>query len=252
MKAALLTRVRKDHVLSNDERFQSVMERFNASAISPEAQSGSSSDHALEKVEARIRSSKHVAEVMKECVESLRCLVLGKEKEKGSRKDNDAGEREPTVESEADPEIEPEAARFSDEDHENDTEVIQTATADDEREEDAFDDAGWESGSVVSLSQSGEPDVVSDEEGGWESGSVDSDAPPNKKAKAKSKGTKSSSDLPKKPPVQAASGAMSTFLPALSVGYLPGGSSASDEDEWSDGGGAAARKNRRGQRARRA
>jgi hypothetical protein len=115
-------------------------------------------------------------------------------------------------------------------------------------------DSGWESGSV---NEEGEPD----RDDGWESGSIagsgfeaeeseedgsDSDNEELRVTKAKHS---------QKPAPKATKGPsstlQSTFLPSLSVGFVRG----SDDSEFSDAEGQAAdmpKKNRRGQRARRA
>lgn len=144
---------------------------------------------------------------------------------------------------------------------------------DEEREEE--EDAGWESGTVAE----------GEAEDGWESGSVDDAANEGGHVGGKGRMASDESDgdseasvasdassqpatkrkkQPESKPsaVQAAakdtkgkskaSAAESTFLPSLSVGFVRGDSDASD---WSDAEANAAdgvRKNRRGQRARRA
>jgi hypothetical protein len=245
MKNALLTRVGKDGVLGKDERVKTVvMSLNNGSGHALKSAGGPSNQEVAGKLEARIRSSKKVADVMKNCVDSLRDLVLGKEKEK----------KQMEVEAESD-----EDAEAEEEDEELEAEVNLTgegAGADDERSPgDGFSDAGWESGSIDDAGlRNGEEEGGIDSE--WESGSVSSDGkaqPTKKKVKVKT-----SKDLPQKPPVQAALTpaaqfqAQSTFLPSLAVGYIGGGSSA--DDQWSDVGDPfpKEKKNRRGQRARQA
>ncbi|KAF8908872.1 Bud-site selection protein [Gymnopilus junonius] len=123
------------------------------------------------------------------------------------------------------------------------------------------DDAGWESGSV-------DISVAALADDGWESGSIDgggqgdeddsnqvsfsdedSDSD-NEDLKVKSNQVKTkapASNLPK----NSSSKSESTFLPSLAVGFVRG----SDESDWSETEGKAAdmlKKNRRGQRARRA
>jgi hypothetical protein len=113
-------------------------------------------------------------------------------------------------------------------------------------------DSGWESGSVNEEGELGGDD-------GWESGSIvgtgfegseedESDSDNDELTITKTK-------RPQKPALKATKGSsstlQSTFLPSLSVGFVRG----SDDSEFSDAEGNGAdmpKKNRRGQRARRA
>jgi hypothetical protein len=249
-------------VLSKDERLITALDALN---IKPSAQApakenteeGSKADDPNVKLEARIRSSKHVADAMKGCVESLRSLVLGKE---GKEKDASKEEEEEAEEEEAATPVAIRKVRHvkenldasdSDSDSPTDDNVPTDFTpnrsigADDEKESgDGFEDSGWESDVLNaeegSIGGTGE-DIDDD---GWESGSIHSgDVQPKKKTKVK---TKSKSDLPQKAPTQPAE---SMFLPTLANGYIAGGSS---DDDWSDDESAGkGKKNRRGQRARR-
>ncbi|KAF6757386.1 Bud-site selection protein [Ephemerocybe angulata] len=128
------------------------------------------------------------------------------------------------------------------------------SSADDEDSDGEADagDAGWESGTVDGDDDSGGEASEGGEADGWESGSIhgsdseqdddDTDddsgvkAPPKKSAKTASASSSKSK-------------AESTFLPSLSMGYAVG----SDASDIEDGPAVAdPRKNRRGQRARRA
>ena len=102
------------------------------------------------------------------------------------------------------------------------------------------DMTGWESGSIDEVE---EPD----DDSGWESGDIgpdnaleDEDAS-NRESESKFK----PKSTPAKPPL---SKHESTFLPSLSVGFIRGGSDDSDRSDTE----VEPRKNRRGQRARRA
>ena len=123
----------------------------------------------------------------------------------------------------------------------------------------AEDDAGWESGSIDDGPAGAD---------GWESGSIDGEdeEPESDDDDASESGDESESDnedlkvQPVKKKAKApestvqkgsSSKSESTFLPSLSVGFIRG----SDESDWSETEGKVAdlpRKNRRGQRARRA
>lgn len=120
-------------------------------------------------------------------------------------------------------------------------------------EDEEGDADGWESGSVQG--DGAQPEHASDDSDNSEKGSdddeanassLDADAPPKKPKKATTK---------QKPSAQESSNPASgsTFLPSLSVGFIPGDS----DSEWSDGDADAGdlpkqKKNRRGQRARKA
>lgn len=246
MRNALITRVKKDGVLNKDDRIKAVMESLgNESSYSSLKKGKTSTELSTDKVEARIRSSKQVAEVMKSCVEGLRELVLGQQTSKKCNGD-DAGD---IGDDDADPAVDDAEESFT-------GEAGTGAGTDDERSQsDGFSDAGWISGSI------GEADMNDDEEEGgvdsdWESGSVASGRkvqPAKKKVK-----TKSMKDLPQKAPVQPPqisstlpSKSYASELPPLLSSYIGGDSSGGDH--WSDAGDSVTkeRKNRRGQRARR-
>ena len=120
----------------------------------------------------------------------------------------------------------------------------------DDADQDANDGAGWESGSIE------EPDD------GWESEDVgQNDAQEEDEEDASCQDSESEDDELKvksksKPlgnPAKSSSINESTFLPSLSVGFIRGGS---DDSDWSEteckSTGLDPKKNRRGQRARRA
>jgi len=125
---------------------------------------------------------------------------------------------------------------------------------DPERQTDSAGDGGWESGSV----NEGEP-----ESGSWESGLIadsgteeeksEEDEPDSDNDELNVTKTKTKTQTQKSPKATKglSSTLQSTFLPSLSVGFVHG----SGDSDFSDAEGRAAdipRKNRRGQRARRA
>jgi hypothetical protein len=240
MKSVLLTRVRKDGVLGKDERIKILMQNFGSEPGTSTIQTTRAlNQSATGRIEARIRSSKKVAEVMRNCVETLRDLVLGKDGTNSISKSSH--DEEYTLELEVEDTITGEAGTG--------------AGADDERSpSDGFSDAGWESGSI-------DLGNVVEDEGGEDSecksGSVSSKCESHSNKKKMK--LKTGKGLLQKPPVQPAfiptntqSLAQSTFLPSLATGYIRGDSSA--DDQWSDieDPFPQERKNRRGQRARRA
>lgn len=143
-----------------------------------------------------------------------------------------------------------------------------------ESSEDLVDDDGWESGSIHSgdeiISNGPRPPPAEfDLDSTSDTGSLDnSDSKPKSKVKLKvgspsedgdsTPDSDSDSDTPplplhpqKKAPKPSGAGT-STFLPSLSVGYIPGTGDSDPEDELEVVEGKNDRKNRRGQRARRA
>jgi hypothetical protein len=115
-----------------------------------------------------------------------------------------------------------------------------------------MDMEGWESGSI-------NDDAVEEPDDGWESGDIgpndtqDDEHASNQESKGKDNETKSKPSKPGKAVKSLSSKNESTFLPSLSVGFIRGGS---DDSDWSETEGKDAdvepKKNRRGQRARRA
>ncbi|KAJ7366843.1 Bud-site selection protein [Mycena albidolilacea] len=216
---ALRTRLLKDRHIS-----ESVPA---CAAIARELPPGSSVPSATDsKVHARLLSARALGAAVAQTVASLRAVLL-------PPPDAGAG-----VGAGGDAEVDED----ENENEENEPDSDREAEANGDAED--ADEAGWESGSV---------DAGGDEEGdddGWESGSVHSDAaPPPKKAAATTKSvTKSATTKPTPAPIKTST--TSQFLPSLAVGYVRGGSSDSDIEDVEEAGGE--KKNRRGQRARRA
>ncbi|KAJ7780619.1 BUD22-domain-containing protein [Mycena maculata] len=186
------------------------------------------------KVPARLLSSRALAAAVGLAVDIVRAAALPKPELDAAEVDEGADKEEADEDEEEEEENEDEA-------------------------EGAADAAGWESGSVNS--GDGEDDEEEENDDGWESDSVHSDdgPPPAKKSastpsisKPKSApATKSTSSTKGATAIAKTAPANSQFLPSLAVGFVRGGSSDSDlEDVDADAGGE--RKNRRGQRARRA
>ncbi|KAJ7505352.1 Bud-site selection protein [Mycena galericulata] len=178
------------------------------------------------KVPARLLSARALAVAVVQAVDAVRALVLPK-----------------ADEVDVDQAAEDEEGNVEEDDEEQEGEEV----------EDEDDAAGWESGSVDGADGDGD-----EEDDGWESGSVHSEdsAPPAKKPTTKTAATVKSTSTTKTStttgkPVPKSALTNSQFLPSLAVGFVRGGSSDSElEDVDVDAGGE--RKNRRGQRARRA
>ncbi|KAI0754958.1 Bud-site selection protein, partial [Daedaleopsis nitida] len=257
---ALRTKVLKDKLLAQHADVAgAIAEKLagvGTGAVAPQ-EPGS----AAAKVHGRLLSSKTVAEAVRAVVDGLREAVdpsLGKGKSARGQ-----GEEEGSGDSE-------------DEDEDGDDELAvrpakgkKPRLVEDEAhgggsdsEEEAVDDAGWESG------------TVDGDEGGWESGSVDSgdngigigvaDSSDEEEEDEEDEDGESSEDEALKPKAKpaakdtkgkakaASTGGGSTFLPSLAVGFTRGDSDASDLSEDEATAADVPRKNRRGQRARRA
>jgi hypothetical protein len=211
------------------------------------------------KVQSRLLSSKTLATQVAVAVEDLKAVI------QPDRRDGLQREAEDVDDSNADiPERHEKAktatrAELDDEGMDN----VAEGKCDDSFEDEGggletkADDAGWESVAI------GSEDGAED---GWESGSI-SDERAKEHSKLTSEGDSDDDDSDQNPQVEHAkakrrisaiakatpkvTGTTSTFLPSLSVGFTRGDS---DGSEFSDGEAVESyqKKNRRGQRARRA
>lgn len=257
---ALKTKLLKDKLLAQNEEVQSaVADKLSANLIAPQ-EAGSSAA----KVYGRLLSSKTLAEAVHAVVDTLREVLdpsLAKEKTKGKSESQSQEVESRSEEDEEDVEVRPakgkrprlveDGGQSGSEDDDIDDAGWESGTVD------GGDGAGWESGTVdgddaqvahFSDDESSSTEEESDEEASADTG--DSDALPSDGPQVKTK----PKPKPKPPATDSkgkakTSGAESTFLPSLSVGFTRGDSDASD---FSDGEADAPRKNRRGQRARRA
>ncbi|KAK0201706.1 Bud-site selection protein [Desarmillaria ectypa] len=211
-RTALRSKLLKDRVLAGNEHVQA--------AISDQLQSNLlSSVTGSTKVQSRILSSKVLAVEIANIIESLRAVIL-------PPADEDAETSEPPRKM---------------------TKVEEEEGEEEEEEEaEAGDEMGWESGTV------GDDEKENDD--GWESGSLDEDGNVDE-------GNDDTEDRPENPrakPIASTKGqnkssaGASTFLPSLSIGFIKG----NDDSDWSESDAKAGdieqKKNRRGQRARRA
>ncbi len=215
--------------MSGNEHIQAAILRELQSHLLASASTGPAA-----KVQSRLLSSRILALEIASIIDGLRAVVI-------------------PATDEGDAEARPAKLKKLDED-----EDVEMASVDgDEEDADALsdpDENGWESGTVGDDER--EPDD------GWESGSLNGDfeedgatdgdgnegeedpissssrSPPTKKAKQQDKPSGVST---------------STFLPSLSVGFIKG---SDDDSDWDEGeakaGDIEQKKNRRGQRARRA
>ncbi|KAJ7185606.1 Bud-site selection protein [Mycena filopes] len=243
---ALRTRLLKDRHIADSEPAQAAIAR----ELPPTPSTAPVATNTNSKVQARLFSHRALGAAVSEAVTGLRAVVLP-----------------PKVEG-AEDALQPQLETPAGEGEGDEAEVEEAEDEEDEEDEEEEEDAaGWESGSV----RAGAADSDSDAEDadGWESGSVDSDAdaaspPAKKKAAPTATATKTKTPAPTKaksapakkakPAPPTTSNGTSQFLPSLAVGYIRGGSSDSgfEDDVDVDGDGGGERKNRRGQRARRA
>ncbi|KAI0801873.1 Bud-site selection protein [Irpex lacteus] len=238
---ALRTKIHKDKLLTSDEHLTAAL----AQELCPEDVAAPAAPGSNEaKVQARILSSKIVATEVAGVVEALRVAVspeLRKAKERaveGEEEEEDDEVAEGSDGGDGEERDRPVSKKArtgknmasQDEEEESDASSRVQAFSDEDEE---VDDAGWESGSVHE--GPGSEDDSEDEE--------DHPRPSTSSRKeSTAKPTKSQPEKSKK-------AGESTFLPSLAVGFTRGDSDASDLSDDED---VAPKKNRRGQRARRA
>ncbi|KAJ3775518.1 Bud-site selection protein [Lentinula raphanica] len=239
---ALRTKLTKDKVLSVNESMQTALSKELASNLLQPADGGT----AAAKIQSRLLSSKVLSSEVTATVEDLRSVIApstdSQDGDISAELDESASERPKKMSKLEDSDVEMDLGEgegvsnnIDDEDEADVDEWESGTVGDDEKEA----DDGWESGSIL-----GESD----------DGYMDEDLPSDSLEGEGKKVTLRKPSLPSGPsksiPKPAAGN--STFLPTLSVGFIRG----SDSD-WSDNEDNAAaesgqKKNRRGQRARRA
>jgi hypothetical protein len=242
----LKTRLNKDRILSQNEHVRTAASNELASTLIPAA-SGP-----LAKCESRLLSSKILAAEVAVVLEDLRNLLQPKNKENDSElKDKGASivsqkklKQEGVLQG-VDLWSVPSGNRVE---RKEDGLPLDEPGSESNTEE--ADEAGWESGAI--------DDNEKDIDGGWQSGSLaDSDSDDDEEAAVPST-TKPSKKaarpgVPSSTVIARSSAQQSTFLPSLSVGFVRG---ASDDSDFGEAAAAAGdidfKKNRRGQRARRA
>ncbi|KAJ3731090.1 Bud-site selection protein [Lentinula guzmanii] len=236
---ALKTRLTKDKILSVNKSVQTALSKELTSNLLQPADGGT----AAAKIQSRLLSSRVLSTEVSAAVEDLRSVIVpptgSQDGDVSAELDESASERPKKmkkVEEDSDVEMDlgegvPDHVDEADEDEADADEWESGTIGDDEKEP----DDGWESGSVV-----GESEGYMDED----SYSDNQEEP--KRSFQKPDPIAGPSNTNSKPPT-----GNSTFLPTLSTGFIRG----SDSD-WSDNEDNAAdigqKKNRRGQRARRA
>ncbi|KAI1789608.1 Bud-site selection protein [Ganoderma leucocontextum] len=257
---ALRTKILKDGLLSRNEDVKAAVEdKLSEDLVVDLQEPGSSAT----KVYARLLSSKILADAVHAVVDTLK-EVLNPSLANERAKADDAGEGS-EEESEGEGEVDEDEEDVVEHSRKGKKAVLVGSDDEESGSEAEVDGDGWESGTV----DGGEVD----DGAGWESGSInedgdiavanssdedsdedsdgdedrdlaadDDDMHPAKKAKSSGKEAR--------PKLTA--GGVSTFLPSLAVGYTRGDSDASDISDDEGAAADAPRKNRRGQRARRA
>ena len=251
---ALKTKILKDKGLAHNDDVQAALtDKLSANLVAPQ-EPGSSAT----KVHGRLLSSKVLAEAVHAVVDTLR-EVLDPSLAKGKAHAKKGVDGEADEDDSADEDEESAVERSSkkarlveesdEEEDEDEAEEDSDVEVDDAGWEsgtiDGGDGAGWESGTVddgddAVVGSSDEDEDEEEEDDSEDHSEDDSDDAPIPQTKAATNDAKSKSKT---------TGGESTFLPSLSVGFTRGDSDASD---ISDGEADAPRKNRRGQRARRA
>lgn len=236
----------KDKILGDNEHVQAAISQELASNILAPAPA----DTPAAKVQNRLLSSKSLAAGILAAVSDLRAAL----QPKPNKNDDKMEDIIETVVSERPKKIR-KAILAPTEDGDVEMDAVDLggdAGGESEADGEVPDDEGWESGTV------GDDEKEVDD--GWESGSltrepIDSEQDLDESAEEEGDEPRASRPAPSRKAAAniATSGIQSTFLPSLSVGFVRGGSEDSD---WSEREAGAAdpdqKKNRRGQRARRA
>ncbi|KAI0072861.1 Bud-site selection protein [Panus rudis PR-1116 ss-1] len=253
---ALKTKLKKDKLLSsNPHIISAISSELESNLVSPAEPKSN-----LAKVQAHMLSSKVLAAEVTAVVERLRNVINPPPKSVDDEGDGGEGadegeEGEVEEEKLSRPKKVAKVVSASDDEDESEdgegSELHPKVVL--EEDDEAIDDGGWESGSVHE-SESAESEGDDSEDDSDSDSRKPKSKPPTNTTKSQTAKPSATAPKPKassKP--TATPTASSTFLPSLSVGFTRGDSDASDIDEAeinaADGG---VRKNRRGQRARRA
>ncbi|KAF8807120.1 Bud-site selection protein [Phlegmacium glaucopus] len=229
---ALKTKLLKDRTLRENEEIITAMNKELEGSLVVLAEPGTT----VAKIQSRLLSSKILGIQVAASLEALKVLLnpalKQNEPESNAPVPSDKGVERPSK-------LRKETS--------NVTAKVQTRP--DNTDHDAnvnMDDAGWESGSID------EDRVENLTDDGWESGEISPKEDESSESEDDELKVKPKSKLGK-PAKSSSSINESTFLPSLSVGFIRGGS---DDSDWSETEGKSTdlepKKNRRGQRARRA
>lgn len=231
---ALRTKLRKDKLLSQNSIITSAISSELSTGTLPVAPAGSP----LAKVQGRLLSSKLIASEILTVVETLRGVLEPKPKDATLHEsDLEDGSEESPPQKVPKTRTNDTTQAYGDMDDES---------VDDEDSEEV-DDGGWESGSVHSAEEDERSlETSSDIETGDQSNTKPTNPRP---AQIQRNQTSVGKDRMN----GSATAGQSTFIPSLAVGYTRGDSDASDiSDGEAETASGDLKKNRRGQRARRA
>lgn len=240
-----MTKIRKDKELSkNDDANAAVAQELSSNLVQPAAPGSH-----LAKVQARLLSSKALGAEVVRVIQVLKGVLHPEAKlaEKSDEDDEEVPAPEPSRKKAkvASSDSNESSGEESEEDAERGGVVLSEA-------DDEVDDGGWESGSVhddveaQADSDDGSESESGDQQDEDEAGDED-EVQPQASPRVKASVSKKATDIVSK----GKNAAESTFLPSLAVGFTRGDS----DSDWSDEEANVAdgvRKNRRGQRARRA
>ncbi|EMD39958.1 hypothetical protein CERSUDRAFT_112194 [Gelatoporia subvermispora B] len=257
-KSALKSKLKKDRILASNTHAQAAI----AAELTTDLLTPSAAGTPAARVESRLLSSKTLAAEVHAVVDSLKEVIVPTKK---AKKEAQTEEKEGDGEDDDD---NADVERPAKAKKRESAAKLHVEAADDSDAE--VDDAGWESGSIHGENE--DEDQPADD--GWESGSVDGGRPGgtallgDESSDEDEDEDPSASDSEVQPPPRKvakpstathdakgkskATSAESTFLPSLSVGFTRGDSDASDLSDSEAKAADNGRKNRRGQRARRA
>lgn len=240
---ALKTKLKKDKRLAENADLEAAVTKELVQVVTPPTPGSN-----LAKVQGRLLSSKVLATEVHSVVEGIRLAVFPELKKPAAAKEVSEGEGEEEI-----PAPPAKKARLAGVEDGDGDDVFEEEDASDigaqlvlDEDDEGVDGAGWESGSVDGGPDDEEEEPTSGEESEGEGeGEDEYDNKPSRERP--SKNAPSSSKVVAK----SKSVGESTFLPSLSVGFTRGDSDASDVED-DDVAKADVKKNRRGQRARRA
>ncbi|KAF9046719.1 Bud-site selection protein [Panaeolus papilionaceus] len=249
--SALKSKILKDHLLRDNHDVKAAISRELDSNIAKPVEAGST----IAKIQSRLLSSKVLAVQVAASVVSIKALLDPSLKQRNTTLEQsalDGTPERPTKMSKVSTRSE-----SSEEESDKDEDASESGKVDAEWESGSVEEgsaAGWESGSVSGSDEEEEEegndsdDQDDDSEDGSSDDQGDSD---NDELTVKLVNSKSQRPATTQPATTKNSKAESTFLPSLSVGFVRG----SDDSDFSEAEGNVAdmpKKNRRGQRARRA
>ncbi|KAJ2919199.1 hypothetical protein MD484_g1230, partial [Candolleomyces efflorescens] len=239
--SAFKSKLLKDKLLRENELVQDSLTKEIQSNILEAPAAGTP----LAKVQSRLLSSKIIASQISTSLGALKAIIdPDAPPAKRSKSSEPSASLPKTLAADQDDRLSAsDSARASNDDDDLGWESGTVDGDDEDAEEAPEDEAGWESGSIDGSDEEAATGSDDDDVDSSEEGETDVKAK-TQKAKANTKPATATSGL------SSSRGKMeSTFLPSLGTGFIPG---SDDSDVEREGTIAEPRKNRRGQRARRA